>query len=305
VAILAGQHGMEPTGPAMLAAWLRDLDVSRLRGTIRAAPLANVEALRGGFECEIPPARLKRARALGMMPGACPLRLNRQSCGRNLNRLWPGKGDGTLHERLVEALRRCVVAGASHLVDFHCWSDSGPAGVIGYSDAAIEFGRRFGLPHLHRYPLTDHPGFLSLWAMRAGKTAITVELTPQTRVFRSGAEAGRRGLDNLLRHLGMLPGPERPLPEQFLLEFRRGDFRPMRLPWDALVVPEVEPGGRHEKGARLGRAVKLDDPRIVRVLRAPCDGLLMALPHRAVVSAGQSVLTFYRARKLPPPGGAI
>jgi predicted deacylase len=141
--------------------------------------------------------------------------------------------------------------------------------------------------------------------MREGRTAITVELTPQTRVFRAGVEAGRRGLDNLLRHLGMLPGPEMPLPEQYLLEFRRGDGRPMRLPWDALILPQVEPGGWHEKGAPLGRAVKLDDPRTVRVLRAPCDGLLMSLPHRAMVSAGQSVLTFYRAGKLPPTGGAV
>jgi predicted deacylase len=300
VAVIAGQHGMEPTGPAMVAAWLKDMDVSQLRGTVRAAPLANVEALRCGFECEIPPGKLKRARAAGMGFGGCPMRLNRQSCGRNLNRLWPGKAEGTIHERLVDALRRRVVGDAQYVIDFHCWSDSGPAGVIGYSDAAIEFGRHFGLPHLHRYPLTDHPGLLGLWAMREGKRAITAELTPQNRVFADNAEAGRRGLENLLRHLRMLPGREMELPEQYVLEFKKRDCRPMKLPWDALVLPVVTPGGWHRKGDLLGRAVKLDDPRTVRDLRAPCDGLLMAVPHWAMVAAGKSAMTFYRARLLPP-----
>lgn len=298
LAIIAGQHGMEPTGPAVVAAWLKDLDTSKLRGTVRAAPLANVEALRGGYECEIPPAKKARVLGRGLPGGGCPLRLSRQTCGRNLNRLWPGKADGTIHERLVAALRRCVVADAQYVIDFHCWSDSGPAGAIGYNDAAIDLGRHFALPHLHRYPLTDHPGLLGLWAMREGKTAVTVELTPQTRIFPAGVEAGRRGLVNLLRHLKMLPGLEMELPEQYLMEYRKGDCRPMKLPWDALILPLVGPGGWHRKGDLLGRAVKVDDPETVRELRAPCDGLLIALPHWAMVAAGKSAMGFYRARKL-------
>ena len=40
--------------------------------------------------------------------------------GKNLNRVFPGKADGTLSERIAEAITREVIARATHVVDIHC-----------------------------------------------------------------------------------------------------------------------------------------------------------------------------------------
>jgi predicted deacylase len=300
LAVIAGQHGMEPAGPAFLAAWLSDLDPSELRGVVRATPLAYAEALRCGFECAVTPRVLAQARRSGMSRGgACPWRLSRQTCGRNLNRLWPGKRGGSIHERLVEVLWRRVVAGARHVVDFHCWSDAGPAGVIGYDDESLELGRWFGLPHLHRYPMTDHPGLLALYAVRDGRAAITVELTPQLRVTADAAETGRRGLENVMRRLGMLAGAPASLPAQFLVEYGPRDRRRLRMPWDGIVMPRVAAGGFHRAGDLLATAVRIDRPQVTRDFLAPCDGVFLAQTGWSVVAKGGDALTFYTARRLP------
>ena len=299
MAVIAGQHGMEPAGPAMLAAFLADLDADRLRGTLRAVPCANAEALRGGFECDVPPAVMEKARRRGTPWGGCPFGLNRQTCGRNLNRCWPGNPKGNIHDRLAAAMWESVVAGADYVIDFHCWQDTGPAGVIAYDDDAIAFGRWFGIPHLHRYPLSDHSGILALAALRAGMTALTVELAPQRRINAGQVEIGRLGLENLMRRAGMLPGRPRKPPKQYLFEYARGDRRPVRLPWDALVYPKDTPGRWYRKGEEIGDAVRLDRPQTVRTLRAPCDGILIAQAAWAMIARGRSAFTFYRARPLP------
>ena len=296
--VVAGQHGMEPTGPAALAAFLHDLDPEQVRGTLRAVPMAYVEALRGGYECDLSPAAAAHARDHAMNWGACPFGLNRQRCGRNLNRVWPGKPDGTLHQRLAAALWARLFEDAQFVIDFHCWSDSGPPGTIAYTDEALAFGRAFGIPFLHRYPLDDHPGMLALAALRADKVAITVELTPQVRITPDGAHATRKGLTNAMRHLGMLAGRPSVPRTQYLIEYGPGDRRPIHLPWDAVVIPATPPAVWCRKGDVIGTAVRLDRPRTVRELKAPCAGLLVGTPQRAVVREGESALVFYRAKVL-------
>jgi len=164
LAVIAGQHGMEPTGPAVLANLLHELNPSRIRGTLCAIPLANVEALRCGFECEIPRRELARALKLSMKPGHCPLGLKRNTCGRNLNRLWPGNRRGSIHERLVAAMWEHVAVDADCVIDMHCWQDWGPPGAIFYDEASLTAARHFHIPYLHRYPQSDPPGILTLCA---------------------------------------------------------------------------------------------------------------------------------------------
>lgn len=299
LAVVAGQHGMEPTGPGVLRLFLDGLDARRLRGTLRVIPLANAEALRCGFECEVPEGRLARAQRLGMKFGACPFRLNRNRCGRNLNRLWPGRRNGSIFERLVAVMWERVVSTADYVVDFHCWQDWAPPGVLVYDRAGLAFGRAFRVPFLHEYDIeTDPPGILTVAATRAGITACTVELTPQNRIVSEDAATARAGLENALRVLGMLPGRPQPPPEQYLFRYRNGDVSHIRPPWDAVVVPACAAGTWKRKGAVLGTAVRLDRPERTSLLRAPFSGVLGNTGARAVVRAGESAFIFHRVRRL-------
>jgi len=298
LAVVAGQHGMEPTGPAALAAFLNELDPNTLRGVFHVVPMANTEALRCGYECEIPPQQLQRKLARGTALASCPLGLGRQDCGRNLNRLWPGRRNGSVHQRLVALMWNTVVADAEYVIDFHCWSDTGPPGVIFYTDNDLGFARQLGIPYLHRYPMTDCPGILSLAAGRAGKVAATVEVTPQTRITPTGAATTTAVLRNALVHLGMIPGKLQTPRTQYILEFKKNDRRPLTLPWDAVVIPLCEPGTWCRKGEHIGTGVRLDQPRTVRPLLAPCDGLFLGTTQRAVVAKGKPTVVFYRVRVL-------
>ena len=40
--------------------------------------------------------------------------------GQNLNRVFPGKADGTLSERIADVITREVIAPATAVVDLHC-----------------------------------------------------------------------------------------------------------------------------------------------------------------------------------------
>ncbi len=299
-AVIAGQHGMEPTGPAMVAAFLDGLDPARMAGTLHAVPLAYENALRCGYECEVSPTLQKQALKKGIQWGGCPWRLDRQTCGRNLNRLWPGKADGSLSDRLIGRMWDTVVAPAEYVIDYHCWSDLGPPGILFYDDKGMAFGRRFGIPWLHQYPKSDPPGILSLCAARHGKTSICAELTPQRRVSAAGASVGRRGLVNLMRHLGMLRGKPATPPAQYLYEYKKGDSRAIKAPFESIVLSAGGPGEFYRKGEIVATAVRLNDPRHVRPLKAPCDGIATADLKWAVVKKGENALRFYRVKPLPP-----
>jgi len=234
--------------------------------------------------------------------GACPWDLNRSTCGRNLNRLWPGKADGSPHERLVHALWQHVCADADALIDFHCWMDWAPPGSLFYDDAGLELARAFGIPYLHQYPIDDVRGILSLAATRLGKAAFCVELTPQNRITLDAVRQTRAGLLNLLRHLGMWPGQPTPPGEQYLFRYEPDPRIPLPMPWDGIVVPEAELGAWRRQGELLAHLVALDDPARVQPLLAPEDGLLYNTLERAVVRRGDNALGFVRVTKLPAAG---
>ena len=300
LAVIAGQHGMEPAGPAMLAELLNELDPGQMRGTLYAVPMAYETALRSGYECEVTPAVSNKAMKDGIPWGGCPWRLSRQTCGRNYNRLWPGKKNGSMSDRVIARMWDTVVAPAEYVIDYHCWTDLGPPGILFYDDKGMAFGRQFGIPWVQMYPSTDHPGILSLYASRQGKTAFCAELTPQRRVSKAGVDVGRQGILNIMRHLRMIPGKPPKLPPQYLFEWKPGDQRNIKAPFESIVIPASDPGRFYRKGEVVGTAVRLDDPRNVRKLKAPCDGLGLGDLKWAVAAKGATALPFMRVRPLPP-----
>ena len=100
-------------------------------------------------------------------------------------------------------------------------------------------------------------------------------------------ETTRKGLVGILRYLDMLPGRPAVAPDQVVIRYARGDIRRIRLPWDAIVMPGGKAGDRYRKGEVIGTAVCLDDPRKVRTLKAPCDGILWNTGRAGVVHEGQ------------------
>ena len=95
LALVAGTHGSEYTSILALQRLRRQLEPARMRG---AAILVHMAS---------PPAFYGR-------------RIYHGPDGKNLNRVYPGRADGTVSERIAHALTREVIDRCTHLVDMHC-----------------------------------------------------------------------------------------------------------------------------------------------------------------------------------------
>ena len=84
LALVAGTHGYEYTSILALQRLLPQLDPSRMKGSVILVHMANPETFYSR-------------------------RIYTSSDGKNLNRVYPGKKDGTISERIAEAITREVI----------------------------------------------------------------------------------------------------------------------------------------------------------------------------------------------------
>ena len=131
--------------------------------------------------------------------------------GKNLNRVYPGKADGTISDRIADTITREVIARATHVVDLHCgdgneslrpysyWITTGEPKV---AQAGRAMALAFGLDHIvvDKERPTDPAAsvYTSNTAITRGKPALTTETggmaVVDEAVDRDGA-ARRRGSD--------------------------------------------------------------------------------------------------------------
>src|SRR5262245_54499119 len=96
LALIAGNHGSEYTSIIALQRLLNQLDPKKISGTVIMVHVANL------------PSFLKRTIYYSPVDG------------KNLNRVYPGRSDGTLSERIAYQITREVIERADYLIDLHC-----------------------------------------------------------------------------------------------------------------------------------------------------------------------------------------
>ena len=119
-------------------------------------------------------------------------------------------------------------------------------------------------------------GMLMDAALAAGIPAITVELTPQRELHEDSISAGTRGVTNVMRALGMLPGAievpaERPIKELL------GNTVQVRAKRGGLTMPLLPVGTRVRKGDAL---LRVRDPYgdELETVVSPIDGYVTVFP---------------------------
>lgn len=186
---LAGVHGDEYEGVQAIHDVCRQLDPAGMRGRLIAVPVANVPAHRAGSR-ETPPD------------------------GLNLARVFPGKRDGTLTEKLAWFLSEKIIARADFLLDMH---SAGLKYLIpplvghglsadGRQAAAAAAARIFGAPTIWAHPEPIPEGRTISEAHRRGIPWLYVESSGGGRVLGDELHYYTEGLLNLLRHLGIVTG---------------------------------------------------------------------------------------------------
>lgn len=294
VLLTAGTHGDEYEGQILLHELIRTLDPGRIRGRIIILPSLNVLAVREG-------SRVSRVD------------------GTNLNRALPGNASGGPTEQIA----RIVDAGLLPLADFVLDIHSGgsvneyvPSAFV-YAGPNQEVWERkvaavesFGQPYCVVVKPNYVSGSISGAADGAGVLMISTELGGRGTVNRQLLADSRKGLYNLLAHVGVLDGgtPDPGGSTKAGSSAHRKDITYVQLDADGAVTARV--GGLFEPTVDLGQTVSVGDlvgrvhfieelDRPAYEYRAHVDGLIATLRHPTLVHSGSTLVNI--AAPLAPP----
>ena len=273
LALIAGTHGMEYV-PIIALQRLRDaIDARTLTGTIVMVHVANMPSFLG--------------RTIYYSP----------IDGKNLNRVYPGKADGTISERIADVITREVIGRATHVIDLHCgdgneslrpysyWITTGDAKVAA---AGRAMALAFGLDHIvvDRERPTDPAAsvYTSNTAITRGKPALTTETGGMAIVDEPSIRLAQDGVAGVMKHLGMRATGPAPVASPVL--FERAEV--LRAGATGIFYAAVEKGREVKKGTRIGHITDFHGKRLEDVL-APFDGHILYVVGTPPITKGEPV----------------
>ena len=224
-------------------------------------------------------------------------RIYRNVDGKNLNRMYPGKADGTQTERIAFALTREVIDRATHLVDMHCgdgnewlrpysyWQVTGDAKM---DAAGKELALAYGLDHIVIDRERPKDPAKSLYtantAVLRGKPAITAEAGGMGATEEASVGAQEAGALSVIAHLGIQDLPSVKVDKPLFIDRSEVLTSPVTGVWRW----SVEPMQSVAAGTLLGR---VHDPRgnVLAEVRAPFAGEVLYVVATPPVSKGEPV----------------
>jgi len=270
LALVAGTHGYEYTAILALQEVRARLDPARMRGGTILLHMAN------------PPSFYGRRVYYG-------------PDGKNLNRVYPGRADGTISDRIAHAVTREVIDRCTHLADLHCGDGNESLRPYTYwivtGDRALDARTRelalaFGLDHIHVDRGRPRDPAASLYtantAITRGKPALTAESGGMGLTDRVSVGAHVAGALSLLAHLGIQDLPSAQVAHPVWID--RAEV--LRSPVAGVWHPVVEPMRSVAAGALLGRVT---DPfgAVLHEARAPFAGEVIYVVATPPVSPGE------------------
>ena len=195
LALVSGAHGTEYASIIALEKLIGRLDPAEISGTVIVVPLVNLPS----FEQKVP-------------------HINPVD-GKSMNRMYPGKIDGTQTDRASFLITKQVVEQCDHLIDLHggdldeslrpysYWTKTGNEK---QDRISREMVLAFGLDHIiisaDRPKDPNASRYLENTATTRGKPSITVEAGYAGTVETDDLSALVDGCLNVMRYLKMLPG---------------------------------------------------------------------------------------------------
>jgi len=284
LALIAGTHGVEY--PPVLA-------LQRLRGAIDPRTLAGTVVL---VHMANMPSFLARTIYYGPKDG------------QNLNRVFPGRRDGTLSERIAFVITTEIIDRATHVIDIHCGDGnewlrpysywvvtSAPPVVAASKDLALAFGLDHIVIDTERPSDPAASVYLANTAMTRGKPALTAESGGWSRTDEESIARIERGVAGVLKHLGMrAEGPD-PVAHPVWL----GRNEVLRSGFTGLLYPTVEPGQTVAPGTLIARVTDFHG-RLLEEIRAPFAGEVLYVVATPPITKGEPV-GFVAERAAGPP----
>ncbi|HEV8383853.1 MAG TPA: succinylglutamate desuccinylase/aspartoacylase family protein [Candidatus Acidoferrales bacterium] len=278
--LVAGTHGYEYAPILAMQRFPSKVDPKELAGTVIVVHVANMPSF--------------LARTIYYSPAD----------GKNLNRVYPGKADGTLSERIAEVITREVIDRSDYVADLHCgdgnealrpyayWMTSGTPEVNAKSR---EMALAFGLDHIvidnERSSDPAKSAYTANTAITRGKPAITTETGGVGQTDSESLDLAEAGAFNLLRHFKMLPGePKRSEHPKWI---DRNEV--LRATETGIFQARVKPGVSVSEGASLGVLTDFFG-KTVQEIRAPFSGVILYVVATPPVSQGEPLAMVGRVK---------
>ncbi|HKC38566.1 MAG TPA: M14 family metallopeptidase [Gemmatimonadales bacterium] len=272
LALIAGTHGSEVAPVVALQRVRATLDPALLRGTVLIVHVANMPSFLG--------------RTIYYSP----------IDGKNLNRVYPGKPDGTVSERIAYAITNQIIERADFLVDIHSgdgneslrpytyWS---PLGLNARADSiARDMALAWGSDHIVIDTMRPRDVRASVYtqntAQLRGKPALTTETGYLGIAAEDMVQRNVDGVFRLLRYFHMVPGDVELVRQP--LFFDRAEV--LRSPATGVWHARVERGQSVQKGTIIGVLTDFfGNPQAE--IRAPFGGIVLYVVATPAMSQGE------------------
>lgn len=194
VVLEGGNHGDEYEGPITLGHLIRDLDPAGIQGRLIIIPAINQPAVAAGS------------------------RVSAED-GKNLNRTFPGSPIGTVTEQISHYVNDVLFPLADAFIDLHSGGSSlslipsaiiEPARDPAHMKRNIEAVLAFAAPMTVVIDNFGDPRTSTASAVRAGLTSVATEMGGGGTVSPDALQVCKRGVHNVLSHLGVLPSAKTP-----------------------------------------------------------------------------------------------
>lgn len=273
LALIAGNHGYEYP-PILALQRLRSmLEPKKMSGTVLIVHIANVPSFLG--------------RTIYYSP----------IDGKNMNRVYPGKKDGTTSERIAYAITKHIIDQCDYLLDLHCGDGNEDlrhyvympvTGDENMDKTTREIAIAFGIDHIvvDRNRPTDPEAsiYCSSTAVTRGKPAITVESGYLGTTDDAPTHRIVHGVVSLMRHFKMMEGQATPVEHPIFLE----PTEVLLSPATGLLFPKVQRGRTVAKGTVIATIKNFFGDTIDEV-RAPFAGVVLYVVATPPISKGEPV----------------
>lgn len=260
VILEGGNHGDEYEGPIAICELIRELDPGQVQGRLILMPANNVHAVVAGHRTS-------------------PVD------GLNFNRTFPGDPRGTITQQISDFVTHEIFPRGDAFLDLHSGGSSldlVPSAIIEPTDNVELYKRNIAAVRAFGAPMTvvvsnlGEPRTATATACRNGLTTVGTELGGGGTVKPEALAICRRGVRNVLAHLGVLPDaaarpPEKPAPLYELPGTRAYVFATT----DGIFEPFHENGRQVSAGEPAGRIHCTWEPaREPELLHYQADGIL-------------------------------
>jgi predicted deacylase len=272
--VQAAVHGDEVNTVEVLREVLSELDPQQMKGVLIVIPVVNG------------PAFVARQR-------------HNPLDDEDMNRVWPGQEQGSTSAQMAYNLYQQAIQQANYVVDLHTASSNSVLHVVyGAGDAASrKLAEVFGLPFLleeevdEKLKVARFQGKLRNVLTAQGIPAITPELGGTNCIEPANVVQGVRGVINVMKHLGMLPG-RIALPEQPQITLHGSHLDSLVATRGGFWGPQVAIGAHVRQGDILGHIYEITTFKIVETIIAPYSGYVLAMPDSPVINFGDGVVNF-------------